>query len=133
MNNLKINQRMIDTITVLIKVLATSPTEFSRYITGYFSKVNNLEEQEDLFFEFYSHLSLLIDEKNHSYFELGSDSLKDQIGQALINFVNNSKLIPNNRFAKKFITRLVDYCHSGHYSSVVVDAHPLAISLGFYS
>ncbi|MFZ5390927.1 MAG: hypothetical protein ACOZAJ_01475 [Patescibacteria group bacterium] len=133
MEDLKINVRMTDTIAILIKVLAESPSDFFSFISGYFSHQKNLEDEETLFMDFNEHLGLLTQKENHEFFRIGDLNLNELVSRALNNFVNNPDWIPKNRFAKRFITKLVDYCHSGHFSSAVVDAHPLAIKLGFYS
>ncbi|MBI5733737.1 MAG: hypothetical protein HY973_02220 [Candidatus Kerfeldbacteria bacterium] len=129
----KPNPRILDLIEVLIKVLAESPHRFREFVNGYFAHTENLEEQEDLFTEFDYHLSLLMDEENHIYFELRSLELKNIVGQALKNFVGNIKYIPNNRFAKRFVKRLIDFCQAGYNPSAAVDAHPLAYANGYYS
>ncbi|MFA4819215.1 MAG: hypothetical protein WC621_05230 [Patescibacteria group bacterium] len=127
-----INPRILDYIEVLIKVLAESPQRFREFINGYFAHTANLEEQEELFTEFDYHLSLLIDEKNHIHFEFKSLELKDMVGQALKNFIGDIKCIPNNRFAKRFVKRLIDFCQAGYNPSAAVDAHPLAYTNGYY-
>ncbi len=133
MKNFNPNRRILNSIEVLIKVLAESPDRFREFVNGYFAHTKNLEEQEDLFTEFDYHLSLLIDVKNHIYFEFRSLELKKIVGQALKNFVSNIKYIPNNRFAKRFVKRLIDFCQAGHNPSAAVDAHPLAYTNGYYS